>query len=273
MGNNGLIIANGQEGSKLNALNTPLKKTLYKEPLFSVTLTPGLVEQAHIERKTGQYQLSAKPSLFIETGIDYRQTLQQNLLFVTGLRGIAFGRNAIFKVPIKDINPNGYQEPYPPIKNKDFDLVISVPLLLEKRWEIKANKSAYVQAGINFRYSLGYEVNDYTHVFTDSNNHMVEVFILELNSNNNKKPWINYTIGGGYGWLLKNYNILKAFFVTNISFNQFVKGTYQINIPGKPLTTGTYGVTGSSIGIIISYGFTGLNKQAVREYEKKNKSF
>jgi hypothetical protein len=40
---------------------------------------------------------------------------------------------------------------------------------------------------------------------------------------------------------------------TKKSFTKFVNGTYQVNIPGHPLTEGTYGTTGSYTGM--SYVF------------------
>ena len=126
---------------------------------------------------------------------------------------------------------------------------------------------------MSLRYAVGYDSDDYGYVLEDTNQQRIDVFSMDLNSNNYKKPWISYNLGGGYSWILKNYNTLRAGLLTNISFTQFVKGTYQVNIPGKPLTEGAYGVTGSYIGLSVSYGFTGTNKRWIREYEKKKGSF
>ncbi|MDQ2753078.1 MAG: hypothetical protein M3R72_08660, partial [Bacteroidota bacterium] len=91
---------------------------------------------------------------------------------------------------------------------------------------------------------------------------------LNLNTNNQNKPWFTYSLGSGYQWVLKNNNLMKIGLVANLSFTHFVKGTYQITIPGDPITQGTYHVTGSYLGIAASYGFTGMNRKLVHSYEE-----
>lgn len=270
-----LFKANCQEKGGTDHINTfrSSKEVFFNEPSFLITFLSGLTQKASINKETGQYTVKSSPQPFWEAGIDFRGKLNKSLFLIAGLRGIASGRNAVFNAPMSEINPYGYREPYPPLKINEFDFGISIPLLVERKWQTKKYKSTYIQAGLTFRYSLGFDSDDYGNVFTDTNHQEIDVFSMELNSNNHKKLWISYNLGGGYSWILKNYNILKAGVLANISFTKFVNGTYQINIPGKPLTEGTYGVTGSYIGLSVSYGFTGTNKRMTREYEKNNKRF
>jgi hypothetical protein len=68
--------------------------------------------------------------------------------------------------------------------------------------------------------------------------------------------------------VLDNYNILSVGVQTDISPTYFLKGNYAITIPGKPVTSGTYKISGTSLGISLAYIFTGTNKRLVRQYEK-----
>jgi len=77
-----------------------------------------------------------------------------------------------------------------------------------------------------------------------------------LNSNNDNIPWFTYSLEGGFKLKLKNLNILKLGIIANVSFTDFVEGTYKINIPGEELTEGTYKFTGSYIGLSVGYCLT-----------------
>ena len=135
-------------------------------------------------------------------------------------------------------------------------------MLLEKDWKLNKTQNVFIQAGFNLRFSFGYDSDSYGYgnVFTDANQQRIDVFSMELNSNNHNKPWISYNLGCGYGWTLKNNNVFKAGIIANISFTKFVNGTYQVNIPGHPLTEGTYRISGSYIGISLSYVFMRASK-------------
>ena len=243
-----------------------LQKTILNKSAFFFTLSTGVSQNAIINKKTGEYDIRSTLQPFFEGGINYQKSLKKNLFLIIGLRETVTGRNAIFKAPIKEINPYGYSESHSQLKINDFDFPISIPVFVEKGWQITKSKIVFIQTGVNFRCSLGSDIG-YGYSLTDTNWQRIDVFSLELNSNNYRKPWINYNIGGGYGWVLKNYNILKLGVLANISFTKFISGTYQVDIPSHPLSQGTYGVTGSNMGLTVSYIFTGINKKLVKQYE------
>jgi len=90
----------------------------------------------------------------------------------------------------------------------------------------------------------------------------------DVYANNDAKPWVSFPLNAGHSWLLKNNNLLQLAICSNISFTKYVNGTYQIIIPGKPLTEGKYSSTGSFIGLSINYVFTNANYRIRMAYEK-----
>ena len=85
---------------------------------------------------------------------------------------------------------------------------------------------------------------------------MVRDLVMELNLNNKRSPWVNYHLGVGHSWVLKNNNIFKTSLLLNLSFTKYVSGRYEITVPGQPVTAGGYGLDGTGPGISLSYVFT-----------------
>lgn len=236
---------------------------------FYVNLLSGVTQKASFNRTEGSNSAKSTIQPYWEVGADRHYRLTNTLSYLIGLHITVSGRNTIFDVPIKKINPNDYNEPLPPFKDNQVDAGLALPILIEKAWHIHPYNNIYIQGGIQLHYSLGSDVDGSGVNVQDSNGNNVEVFSIDLNANNQRKPWLTYSLGSGYEWMLKNYNLFKIGIVANLSFTHFVKGNYQIDIPGDPLTQGTYHVTGSYIGIAASYGFTGLNKKMVHTYENE----
>lgn len=143
-------------------------------------MVTGLTQKAAINKQVGQYVVKATPQPFWEAGINYRSKLNKTLFLLTGLKGTASGRNVVLKVPVEEINPI-YTESHSLVKLSEFDFVISVPLLLEKEWQIKQYKIAYVQAGLNLRYALGYDMDGYGYSLMDTTRQWIHVFDVKLN--------------------------------------------------------------------------------------------
>lgn len=229
---------------------------------IQVSLLTRITKKATVVRSEGEYVIRSTPQPAWEAGIDYRRRLSRSFSMVAGIRGSAIGRSANFNVPAKEINP-AYPDPYPPIKIKDYDINVSIPLLLEKSWLTRPRERAFLQSGLRLHYSLSPDYTSVGNIFFDTNQAAIDVFGLELKTNNNKKPWITFSLGGGYGWVLGNYNILRAGIAADLSFSNVASGTYSVNVPGHPISSGTYKANGSYIGLFASYNFTGANKKAL----------
>lgn len=222
---------------------------------FSISVGVGFSSKAIIKRETGEYTISSTPQPMWEAGGFLQNDLNNNLFFKTGLLVTISMRNASFNAPAHEINPSGYSDNFPALTANDVDFGISVPALLEKDWFINDSKMAYILWGLNLRYSFGFDEDSYDNYLTDTAGQRIDVFSLNLNSNNHKKPWLTGNLGGGYGWTLRNNNMIKVGLVANISISKIVRGNYQINVPGHPISSGSYSVKGTYLAIAVGYVF------------------
>lgn len=230
-----------------------------KPKLFSIYAVIGLAQKAKLDPETGEYRVTSTVQPAGEIGFNLQCDLNNNLFFITGLAGTVTGRTAVFDAPLHQINP-AYPESFPPMTMPDADFCATIPIQLEKDWQLAKSKILYGRIGLNLKYSFGYDEDIYESYARDTSNQQINVFSLNLNSNNHNKPWLTYTIGGGYGWSLKNQHVIKIGVIANISFTKFVSGTYEVNIPGHPLSEGRYSVTGSYIGLSFNYVFVRFQK-------------
>lgn len=255
-----LIEVNGQPVTKKdNSDGKDLYPKVTKRNLFSIHTAIGLSLKAKINPEGGEYRVTSTPQPAGEIGFNLQCDLNSDLFFITGLTLTITERNAAVDVPAHQINPI-YPDPFPLMEVSDADFCATIPFDIEKDWQLEKSKIIYGRIGLNLKYSFGYDEDNIGNDLHDTNNQRINVFSLELNSNNHNKPWFTYTIGAGYGWTLRNHDLIKLGLVANISLTKFVSGTYEVNIPGEPLTHGSYGVTGSYIGLSFNYVFVRFQK-------------
>jgi len=256
-----LLKVSGQETmNKSKVDRDELGQDVPKRKLFSLYAVAGFSQRAKLERESGDYVVTSTPQPAGELGVNLQCDLNDNFLFITGLAGTITGRNAVFSnPPIHQINPI-YPDPFPLMTISDADFCASIPLWIEREWRPVQAQIIFARAGLNFKYSFGYDEDVSESWVYDTSNQRINVFSLELNSNNHNKPWFTYMVGGGYGWTLKNHDLIKLGLVANISFTKFVSGTYEVNIPGHPLTQGSYKVTGTYVALSFSYTFVRFQK-------------
>ncbi|HEV8504494.1 MAG TPA: hypothetical protein VGQ53_03810 [Chitinophagaceae bacterium] len=258
-----LIFAISFVGHLHVSAQTDVTKGLYpkivKRNLVSIYTAIGLSQKAKINPESGEYRVTSTAQPAGEIGLNAQCDLNNNLFFVTGFTLTIAGRNAAADVPAHQINPI-YPDPFPLMEISDADFCATIPFEIEKDWQLEKSKIIYGRIGLNLKYSFGYDEDIVDNYLYDPNNQRINVFSLELNSNNHNKPWFTYIISGGYGWTLRNHNLMKLGLVANISLTKFVSGRYEVNIPGDPLTEGSYGVTGSYIALSFNYVFVRFQK-------------
>jgi hypothetical protein len=76
--------------------------------------------------------------------------------------------------------------------------------------------------------------------------------------NNNGNPWFNFHISGGHEWILKSKNTWQLNLKLNYSPINPATGTYVFTTGIQPDLSGTFGTSGSYIGLSIAYIFTSL---------------
>ena len=228
---------------------------------FGVEIIASILPPAKITRQTGRYELGSHLQSSFDIGINYLHYLHKSLSISTGLHFIVGKRNFFINIPPSDLtnsNPSGLL-----IEQKELWGSLRIPLLLEKKISNKRNPFS-IKTGLNFRYSGLMSDESFVGIRYDSNNRPTEVFNAEISARNNGKPWITFLGGFSKSILLGNKNVLTIGIQADISTTYFLKGSYKITIPNQPITSGTYEINGSSLGLSVQYIFTGSNKQVVK---------
>jgi hypothetical protein len=242
---------------------------IFAQKHYSFAIIPLLDQKGSIMKSMDKYWIHSTIMHGFEAGFSRYSHLDKEHSLMVGLFFGAFARNFNYDIPGEEFNPpfDGHITSNKAV-SREFNFTGSIPVLFEKRWFRNENNFWNGDIGITIRYTPSEDVVE-EHVLINSPNSHVTYLNIQLNTNYTKKPWLNYNLGGGYCWILKNNNLFKTNLVVNLSFTSFVKGRYQFTIPNQPIVEGRYEVKGSYIGLSLSYVFTGTNKRLIREHEKK----
>lgn len=243
---------------------------LFKGAHLGLTLTPHLAQKARIKKESGPYTMRSAHMEGLEAGFDYHIHFRGDYSLIIGLHGGASARNFILFIPAADFPPEvGHDYIDNGALTREFDFYMSAPLLVEKRWMTRPNRHWNLLAGVNVRYYPDEFYELMTSWVQTTDGQMLQIVNFDLEVGNAFKPWLNYNIGGGHTWLLGNNNLLRLNLLANFSGHELVKGTYQITVPGKEPTSGTYAANLSYLGLSVSYLLTGTNKRLRKLYEKQ----
>jgi hypothetical protein len=250
-----------------------ISKALFKGNYFSFYLSPYISQKAICINESGSYPLSASKSSGIEAGGNYFINFNENYSLIIGAHAGFSGRNFKLFISRSDFNPNLANDiNFKGRFTKDYDLYLAAPIWFEKRWIKKNNSLWNIDAGINLRFDPNEAFYIYNYNGVDVNGQYVPVLYMDGPVTNNKKPWINYNIGGGYSLFLSNYNFLRINVIANFSARKIVNFDYIINVSSKPQSTGTYSSNLSYFGLSINYILTGTNKRLLKLYEGLSKN-
>ena len=235
------------------SLNDSLK---FKKSNFSIEVVASILPKAKITgNEDSKYHLKSHLQSSYDLGINYIRYLSEYLSISTGLHFIVGKRNFFADIPSEDINNWDGRNI---IEDKELWGSIRVPLLIEKKLAGKKLNWWSIKAGLNLRYSglMSDESNEYILVYPPP----VSIFNSEISATNNGKPWITFLGGLSKSILLNNKNVLSLGVQADLSPTYFLEGNYEFTIPNKPVTSGTYKISGSSVGLSVQYIFTGTNK-------------
>ena len=242
----------------------PMRDIIYARSHTGLFLQAGLAQKAVIHKNTGMYDMTASNQVSFEAGVDRYYNINKSYSVIFGLHGGATGRNFLLYLSKDDFQPpTGFDDFYDGGVSRDMAFYISVPLWLERRWIHNKHSAWNIDLGVNLRFVPADSEEGFAGYIVD-NGQWLQDLDMRLHLGNNGKPWLNYNVAGGYSMILKNYNLLKINIVANLSFTKFVNGTYKILVRGQPDTEGTYGVTGTALGLSASYIFTGAKKRMAK---------
>jgi len=261
-----LIIERGIDSTIPNTIKN------FKHNNFGVTLESNIFSKGDIKTKTGNYHLYSKPHLSFNVGFTYTININKKMSVKSGLKFGLVKSNFYGDIPKNDLIQAGIlrQDDSPPIVYfKEAYGKLSLSILMIRRLSVSETNFWDIRYGLNINYSDFSGDEQIGMSVIDTSNQRIKFFSSIFKSNNNYNPWVNIMIGGAKNFVLKNLNLLTISFLLELGTSKFLTSDYEITIPNKPMTTGTYSVKSSSLGLSIEYIFTGTNKRIVRSYQKK----
>lgn len=230
------------------------------------------VLKARLKNETGNYPVTTKNALGLLLGFKYQINYNNEYSLITGIDAVIAGRNFITSFNKNDFSPP-LVEDYKINGRSSYtgDLIVNLPILVEKRWLYAKTNYFFADAGVCLNVGPGVDLDFFFILLMNTNNGFYKAGGVDVDANNDAKPWISFPFTAGHGWLFKNNNLFQLSISANISFTKYVNGTYYIDIPGRPLTKGMYSSTGSFIGLSMSYIFTSANYRIRKEYEKQER--
>lgn len=228
--------------------------------------------KARLKKESGNYPVGSKQTLGFLLSFKYQVNFNNQYSLIIGPEAILLGRNINIYFSKNDFVPTLIKD-YE-IKGIDSyigDLVLSLPVLAEKRWLYRKTSYLFANGGLRINFSTGADSDTYSINLMNIDCSFINVGGINVYANNDARPWISMPLNAGYGWLLKNNNILQLSVCSNISLTKYVKGNYSVNIPGQPFISGVYSSTGSYIGLSMNYIFTNANYRIRKAYEKNAK--
>jgi hypothetical protein len=241
-----------------------LSNFIFARNHFSVAIVGGIAAKADIMAEPYKYKLGSSHQVAFGAGVNYHQNFSRKLSLISGIHMMAPVRNIAYFISKDQFSP--------PMPNDIFHnwgfsrtavFLLRIPVTMEFRRFSGDDKYTYISAGASLNYASMEEETE-RHLAADVNNQPTEYFYMWLQTNNNKKPWLNYHIGGGHAWMLKNKDFISAGIIANLSLTRFTNGNFTMNIPGQPVVQGHYSFKGSYAGLTVCYIYTGTQKRLRR---------
>jgi len=246
-----------------------LEKYIFKSNHIQFNFALLSTFKAQLTKISGDHPVSSSAAAGLQLSFKYQINFNDKYSLITGAEASLPGRNFNTSFSKNDFSPPLVSDYNTKGSSTIQDLVLSLPVMLEKRWLYSNTKFLFADAGIRLNFSLGADLDIYAIALPNTANGIYNVGGVNVYSNNDANPWISFPINVGHGWLVKNNNLLQLAICSNISFTKYVNGRYHIDIPNQPLTEGNYSSTGSFIGLSFNYVFTNANYRIRKAYEKQ----
>jgi hypothetical protein len=256
-----------------SSIQNSSKEKNRKKSTMAIEISSYILPKARIIKTSGNYKLQSRLQSAYDIGVNFIYTASERTAISYGIHYIVGKRNFDLNVPSEDVrqfNSDGRSL----LDDKELWGAFRFPILIEKKIDSKKWGEMLIKAGLSIRYSgLMTDLRIAGGGYYDQNNQLISIFSGDFSGDNNYKPWLTFIAGGGKIFSLKNKNILAVCLQADISGTYFYTGTYEITIPNQPIATGTYKISGTSLGLSVQYIFTGENKRLIRMYEKEKKAF
>jgi hypothetical protein len=259
--------ATGQPENKkqFHAEDFTFKELLFRGKHIGLTLTPMVISKAIITKNIDKYDIKSLPQLGFEASLKKYLNFDTSNSLILGFVFGAYGRNLDYLIPKEEFNfapPWDIDISSNTAASREYDFIIGIPILFQKRWFTKDRRFWNSEAGFTIRYTPNI-IETQEHIFFG------QFFNMEFITNPKNKIWLTYNLGAGRSFILKNKNIVSVGVEGNLSFTTFAESKkYQFTVPNKPVVEGTYKVKGSYVGLSLSYILTKY-KKSLRKIDGK----
>lgn len=265
------LVSFAQDSAARHKKPIPVKQ-LFKPSHIGFTVIPFFTQKAKISEQKGNYAPGADIMTGIEAGAEYRLNFKTNYSLIAGIHGVVSGRDYTLHIPKEDfVLPLKYGIDITKSYSRQYDYLLSVPVWAERRFNTKKGNHWNLDAGINVRFYYGRLFETDGAYGYHTNQQPIRVYDMKLKIGNDAWPWINYNIGGGYSFRLRNQNFLRVNALVNLSGFEPVRGSYTIDVTGKELSTGAYSAKMEYAGLSVSYILTRGKKQAHKKVAQQIK--
>jgi hypothetical protein len=246
-----------------------LSDYLFRSNHFQISVSPISIFKAKLVRETGTYPAKSGAAPGLAVGFKYQINFTNQFSLVTGPELELLNRNFYVAFGKNDFSPPLTAD----YDSRDLNYVLpvailSLPVLVEKRWLYSHKRFLYAGAGFRFNVSTGFDLDAIAYT-VQQGNQLYDVAETSVFTNNDAKPWISFPVTIGHSWMLSNFNVIGVGVVADFSFTKYVDGQYWINPPSQPQTAGRYSSTGTYLGLSVRYNFTGTNYRLRKILEKK----
>lgn len=220
---------------------------------FGVQFFATAVPKPDFRVTAGTYRLQSKLQALFGAGLNYFVSLDQSFSMVYGLEVHLLSTNYFLLIPDNDLAGFLSTEGAPQIQDKEVYFKMAFPVLLSYRLG-NTNKTGYsLSAGLKLNYSgFSPDISTNTQI-ADASLQRETIFRGEFKSSNNKKPWVTFLASVSKNVYLGKKSDLSVALLFELSPTNFIEGNYTITVPNQQVTTGSYAVKASSLGIGLQY--------------------
>ncbi len=230
---------------------------------WGIFIAPALIKEGHIDGDKNKYKLSSSPQFGGEVLINYYYNFESNYSLVFSAGGELLVHNFDYEIPKEMFEPVGGTSisfnQVGPVKMTSSCLKAQAEL--QSKFHKKQKKSWMGAIGLSLLYPIqgGDEYN--SGILWGSSSQSVQYYLFIQYNYYEQRPLLNFHISGGHEWIINSRSILQANLKFNFSPVNLAEATYIFNVGSQPEVSGKYKISGSYIGLSISYIFSKIKRR------------
>ena len=238
-------------------------ENLFPGNSWGISIAPALIKKGHIDGDKNKYRINSSPQFGGEILINYYYNFESNYSLVFSAGGELLVHNFDYEVPKEMFDPVGGTNisfnPVGPIRMSSS--YFKAQAELQSKFNKKQKKSWVGVAGLSLLYPIqgGDEYN--AGILWGSNSQSAQEYLFIQYNNYEHKPSFNFHISGGHEWIMNSGSTLQANLKFNFSPVNLAEATYIFDVGSQPEVSGKYKISGSYIGLSISYIFSKLKRR------------